>query len=302
MTERIFHAGEVIFHQGDVGNSFYQIESGSVGIYVEYGAENERKLTELAEGRLFGEMAVIDVYPRSATAVALTAETKVLEYAAEELQQYLQKDPGNSLLLVNNIGDRLRDLTKDYTAVNELIDQMRFSLKKSMGESFMEKLGKYAAAFKTSMLPQKKSVEERFAASGTKLSDGYSKPVQKFSKGTVIFKEGETGDSMYGVHWGSVGIYTGYGTPEEKCLTMLMPNTFFGEMGMVSGKPRSATAVALEDETIVEIIKENDFEELFSKNPPKAFMILSHLSSRLRKLTKNYTDACSVAYKITGVE
>ena len=247
-------------------------------------------------------MAVIDVYPRSATAVALADGTKVLEYAAEELREYLEKDSGNILLLVNNIGDRLRDLTKNYTAVNELIDQMRFSLKKSMGDSFMEKLGKYAAAFKASVLPQKASAEERSAAGGTKLSDGYSKPVQEFRKGIVIFKEGETGDCMYGVHWGSVGIYANYGTPEEKCLATLMPNTFFGEMGMVSGKPRSATAVALEEGTIVELIKEKDFEDLFSKNPPKAIMILSHLSSRLRKLTKNYTDACNVAYEITGVK
>lgn len=76
-------------------------------------------------------------------------------------------------------------------------------------------------------------------------------------------------------------------------LTELYPNTFFGEMGMINGSPRSATAVALE-ETTLEIIFPRDLNELFEKNPPKAFMILAHLSGRLRKLTDQYMAACDI--------
>ena len=81
-------------------------------------------------------------------------------------------------------------------------------------------------------------------------------------------------------------------TPEEKELTVLTENSFFGDMGMVSSEPRSATAVTLEDDTIVEIIRPEDLDALFEKNPPKAAMIINQFSYRLRKLTNDYLDAC----------
>ena len=81
---------------------------------------------------------------------------------------------------------------------------------------------------------------------------------------------------MYDIHWGRVGIYTGFGTSEEVMLTDLSTNHFFGEMGMIEKQPRSATAVVL-DEATLEIIREDDLEDLFEKNPAKIGMILGNL-------------------------
>jgi len=61
-----FSRGDVIFMENSIGSSMYEIKSGSVGIYAAYGTDSERKLTELEAGRIFGEMGVIDVMPRSA--------------------------------------------------------------------------------------------------------------------------------------------------------------------------------------------------------------------------------------------
>ena len=77
MAERLFNRGEEIFHQGDHGETFYRIIDGTVGIYVNYSEGEEHKLTELTKGQYVGEMAVIDSYPRSATAVALEDGTKL---------------------------------------------------------------------------------------------------------------------------------------------------------------------------------------------------------------------------------
>ena len=100
---------------------------------------------------------------------------------------------------------------------------------------------------------------------------------------------------MFAVHGGAVGIYTNYGTALEKKLTTLYANTFFGEMGMLDLEPRSATAVAEEDGTIIEVIRPEDLEELFKSNPIEVDMILCHLSNRLRRLTKDYVAACEEA-------
>ena len=68
---------------------------------------------------------------------------------------------------------------------------------------------------------------------------------------------------------GKAGIYIGYGTEKEQKLTELYPNSFFGEAGMISDEPRSATVVALED-TIAELIYKEDLDVIFKENPPKA--------------------------------
>ena len=123
--------------------------------------------------------------------------------------------------------------------------------------------------------------------------------IKSYDKGAVIFRQGDPGDCMYDIHWGRVGIYTGYGTDDEQKLTELAANSFFGEMGMISKEPRSATAVAIDDQTTLEIIYPEDLIELFEKNPPKFGMIIEHLSSRLRKLTDKYLAACSLVYEVS---
>ena len=68
MKELAFKKDDVIFRQGDKGAEMYYINSGKVGIYIEYGTPRQRLLAEIATGDYFGEMAIIDNMPRSATA------------------------------------------------------------------------------------------------------------------------------------------------------------------------------------------------------------------------------------------
>ena len=124
MTERQFHKDEVIFRQGDVDYSFFRILEGSVGIFSHDSGQEERKLTELTEGQTFGEMAVIDCYPRSATAIALTEGTRVYQIDKDDLSTYLKENPELMLDMIRFLSDRLRDLTNDYSdacaAIREL--------------------------------------------------------------------------------------------------------------------------------------------------------------------------------------
>ena len=122
-----------------------------------------------------------------------------------------------------------------------------------------------------------------------------STQVLPFRKGQIIFRQGDEGNYMYAIHYGSVGIYLDYGTAEEKKLTTLYSNTFFGEMGLISDEKRSATAVVEEDGTLLETIRAENLESLFKSNPLKIDMILNHLSHRLRRLTQDYVEACRKA-------
>ena len=123
-----------------------------------------------------------------------------------------------------------------------------------------------------------------------------------YRKGEIIFHQGDAAETMYDIRWGSVGIYLGYGTNEEKKLTELTGNDTFGEMGLIDHAPRSATAVALEDQTQLEEIRESDLGRLFSEKPAKVLVIMQQLSGRLRKLTRDYMDACKTAAGMVKLE
>lgn len=64
---RTYKAGETIFKVGDSGGEFFVIRSGTVSVRL-----GNRTLQSLGEGEIFGEMALVDQEPRSATAIAET--------------------------------------------------------------------------------------------------------------------------------------------------------------------------------------------------------------------------------------
>ena len=123
-----------------------------------------------------------------------------------------------------------------------------------------------------------------------------------FKKGEVIFKQGELSDCMYDIFWGEVGIYANYGTPEEKLLTTLKTEQFFGEMGMIEGRLRSATAVALEKDTRVKVITPETFNAYFQESPAKVLLIMQNMSCRIRELTRDYLEACRAVAEAVETE
>ena len=112
-------------------------------------------------------------------------------------------------------------------------------------------------------------------------------------KGQVIFRQNDDGQCMYCVQYGKVGIFLDYGGPDEVMLAELMSDQFFGEMGLLEHLPRSATAVALTDDTVIETITEEGFDSYFEENPAKVLMLLQQMCSRLRRTTRDYLRACS---------
>ena len=103
---RGYRAGETIFNEGDRGKEFFVIRSGKVEIRI-----GNRLLETLGENEIFGEMALIDEAPRSATAVAATDVTA----APVTEKQYLflvRHTPFFALKVMRVLAQRLRKLDK----------------------------------------------------------------------------------------------------------------------------------------------------------------------------------------------
>lgn len=296
MKEREFNKEEVIFRQGEEGNAFFRIMEGCVGIFGSYQEPEERKLTELTQGQIFGELALIDCYPRSATAVSLSDHTKVQEVGSKEIREYLKENPDQVFVLMKSLSTRLRTVTEDYNdacgELRRLQEEEKSGSEEVSGlKGLKEKVRKDISAWKKKQSQDTLTAEYGNDLKAANHSEGFYKKLQTYPKGTVICREGRTVHCMYDIHWGKVGVYTGYGTDQEVQITELYPNTFFGEAGMINDEPRSATVVALED-TTVEIIYREDLEELLQKNPYKIELILQHLAFRLRKISEAYMDVC----------
>ena len=102
-----------------------------------------------------------------------------------------------------------------------------------------------------------------------------------YKKGEIIFREGDPGNCMYDIFWGRVGVYTGYGTPQEKKLAELKTEDFFGEMGLLDRAPRSATVVSLSDDTYLGVITESDFHEYFQEMGAGISKLNTHISETI---------------------
>src|SRR5262245_33979407 len=72
LTERRFAAGKIIMNQGDAGTSMFIVASGHVNIHLPGEASRRISLKDIAAVEYFGELALFDDKPRSASAVATT--------------------------------------------------------------------------------------------------------------------------------------------------------------------------------------------------------------------------------------
>jgi len=108
-------AGQMIIHQGDAGTSMFIVVDGNVNIHLPGEQSRRISLKDIAAGEYFGELALFDDKPRSASAVATTNAT-LLELDRKTLSDYLASRPHAAMVLLSTLAGRLR-------ATNEMLSQ-----------------------------------------------------------------------------------------------------------------------------------------------------------------------------------
>jgi len=96
--------------------------------------------------------------------------------------------------------------------------------------------------------------------------------------GTVVIREGDAGDAMFVLLEGELAI-----TVQDKRIDYLRPGMILGEMAMIDDRPRSATATAIADSTLV-YLNRAQFQELISRSPAFALRVMNIMSIRTRRL------------------
>jgi signal transduction histidine kinase len=138
MHMRRFDKDEIVFNEGDAGDSLYLVGSGSVRISKKGRAGEQETLAMIEPGNFFGEMALLDGQPRSAMAIA-TESTLLAGVDDEAFQHLLELAPSRlHLNFLRLVSQRLRDVNSHF--ISELMRTERLSLVGSMANSIIHDL------------------------------------------------------------------------------------------------------------------------------------------------------------------
>jgi CRP/FNR family cyclic AMP-dependent transcriptional regulator len=110
MTEAVYPPGTTIFAKGDAGSSMYLVLSGAAQIFLpppEPGGDPV-VLKDVRTGEYFGELALFDSKPRSASVVA-TVQTVLLELTRDEFAEHLSRSKTAALAILSEMAERLRE-------------------------------------------------------------------------------------------------------------------------------------------------------------------------------------------------
>jgi CRP-like cAMP-binding protein len=112
---RTYKPDEVIFREGDAGETMFIIQEGEIRIHKRV-RDKETTLAVLKAGEFFGEMAIIDKEPRSAGATALT-ESKLIILSDEIFESQIQTNPKIIMAIVRKMSERLRNADRQIKAL-----------------------------------------------------------------------------------------------------------------------------------------------------------------------------------------
>ena len=135
--EQRFAAGSEIFREGDPGDGVYFVKDGLVEISGLINAEARRVFSQLGPGEIFGEMAVIEHRPRSATATAVK-DTDVYFIPRGEMLALLQRSPALAFNVLQEISRRLREF--DQLHLREVVQAERLAAVGTFARSIIHDL------------------------------------------------------------------------------------------------------------------------------------------------------------------
>lgn len=116
---------------------------------------------------------------------------------------------------------------------------------------------------------------------------------RQMAEGTTVFIENMPGESLFLIRKGTIRVSKMFAEGDEQTLVVLGPEDIFGEMAVVDGLPRWATARVAEDAELISL-KKKDFESLCASDPGLALKLLMNImrvfSRRVREANDEYRE------------
>jgi len=150
---RSYAPGEIVFSEYEPGNTFYFIQSGEIKL-IKNAGQNERTLDVLQQSEIFGEMAILDKSPRTASAFAIN-EATLLEFTAENFEILMRGNPQIAIKLLRALSKRISHAKRRFMILTLPDPQTKiadvFLMLDETGDASMGKAGFYSREFKVTM-------------------------------------------------------------------------------------------------------------------------------------------------------
>ncbi len=284
-----FKHAEVLFREDHDGRDLFILERGTVHV-TRKTPVGTQILTTMGFGSLFGEISYLDQGQRSATAFGV-GDGSFLRLPAAALDHAMQVNRELAVSMLWSFWKTLAD--KVRSANGQMAELFAFPDTGSTP-------ARVAAGGDRVHLSEKDKLEllreQGLSAQELRLLATYSRE-DRFASGSLIFGEGEPGESLYIVVDGSVRIsrvFPGFG---EECLSILERGEVFGEMALIDEQPRSADARAHTGGATVFSISRSFLEEVLSMDPDAAVQFMTLLCRLLCRRLRAMNDRL-VAWRV----
>ncbi len=294
----IYDKGEIICREGDPGDCMYIIQSGAVEISRRKGSQ-EVVVAMLEQGDFFGEMALLDRQPRSATVKTLS-RTRLLPLTRDSFLGRANEDPEISLHLIKALSQRI-----DKT--NRLLRQ-KIGEEEGLRHPAPDGAADPGGGSGPAGNPQAPVDPARTGGAVSELSKigfmeekstpafqdllfkGLASGQQCFTyeAGQHILRQGDPCSRIYLILHGAVELHQER-QGVEALVAYLEPSDFFGEVALLTGLPHAATALAAERTCLVHISLEQLLNEVRG-NVELALYLVRSLILRLRSTLRALAD------------
>jgi CRP-like cAMP-binding protein len=241
--------GELIVEQGQASQALFIVETGQVHLL---SSEEGGDFSELQAGETFGEMALLTGKPHTHSAQA-ASDVVLWALPAVEFNALAEKYPGLRLSLSNILHEPL--ITQDLQRAADRLATMPL----------------FAGLAEDSL----SAVAQRLL-------------LRHIPAGELVFAEATPGDALYLIDTGEVEIASD-SRRGSAILARLGANDFFGEMALLTGKPRS-TAARAAAHTNLWVLYRADFEDLINRHPAISLTLSKALSQRLADMDRRFTE------------
>jgi CRP-like cAMP-binding protein/HEAT repeat protein len=270
-------AGESIFARDDIGDSMYIVVSGQIRIH-----DGTRTFNFQGVGDVFGEMALLEAQPRSASATAVES-SHLLKLDREPFDELMEAYTAINLGIIRLLSRYLRaSVAKLAEANTEVLPDISAAVPHVQDE-FNVLLAPDLAPVERLMLLKRVDLFRRMPVEVlTELV--FLMHESRITSGERIFKEGEVGDALYIIARGQVEVRAG-----NRILNYLQEGQVFGEMALLDSEPRLASVTAVEPTHLLRM-DQAPFYEMLEDRYELAEGIIQNLLAHLRNRVKDLSE------------
>lgn len=295
-----FKKGTYLFIDGaETNDRFYIIQSGKVECTSSIDQANGAKKI-LTTGDFVGVIPCMASRGQIENSLAIT-DVKCISVQREQYPDLIEKNIPVALKIIRTFSKRMRELNERFTQVSaqkasQDAPEHIFEVAQYYDSEGRRDIAAYAYYQYMKECPHGAHIEEvreRFLALKKLASPVYldpdSSPLRKYPVETMIMSENQSGAEMFVIQSGQVTI-SKVVDGKEVVLAVLKKGDMFGEMALLENKPRSATAIAHQDCTLMVVSRAN-FDQMVGSQPQLIARLTTTLADRLWAMYRQQGNA-----------